>query len=1786
MAGGEEFVIDVIAKWKDEASGGAGKLDKTLSSLKKDTDSYGKTIDSLGKKMSALKEKQSTLSGALQKAQSQYSSAKSKMDAYGNGATTLQGKLKKMQSEYKGTTTGIKTLEGKIKSATAQGKAGESQVVSLTEALKAQQKKQESLADSIQNTSSRIKNAKQQYKAYSSEVKSSSSALTDLKRQEQQTSEELKKTTSQRTRLQQASLQERYQNAQNTYAATTANTPANATTAANRSSAAISVGSALQKAGGTINKIGNGLTLGVTTPLIAAGTAATKTGIEFENALSQAAGAMDLPMSQMGKMKQLALEMGQETVFSATESAQAITELAKGGLSEANISGGALKSTMDLAASSGMGMADAANVVVQAMGAFGLSADKSDQAVNALAGAAAASSADVTDLSQALAQGSAAAHNAGWSVQDTAAVLAAFADAGIQGSDAGTSLKTMLQRLSSPTDVAAKEMKALGIQVRDSKGNMKDATSIAQELQDKLKKLSSTKRDSALNDIFGSDAMRAATVLMNDGAAGLEKYTKATNDQTAASRMADSQMGNTGRAIENMKGSIETAAITIEGALAPTITDVVNKITELVNAFTNLPSSTQKAIIGLGGVAIAAGPVLKVVGGLTTGIGKVTSFFGKLGSKGAKVASAATGAASTASTVAQAASGGASVASTVSDAASTVAATVSMATGTSKVAKATQAARKEGEAFSKTLARIAPLSQSASAAVGPYSEKLSKVGKTFKETSKDSESLLYKLKQIPTMNTSMDEEAAAMAKTQKNTGKASKAMGTAAKATSKFSGIASKLPGILGIVGAAVGGVTIAVMALHKQAVDKSLQKHFGDIKLSAEEVEATVKSLTTNAFTKNVDAAKAAEQQVQDLEKSLNDTKNSVGEYEWKVKVGMNLSDDEKSDFKTQLKNYAEQSIQYAEKTQYAATLSVKVGFEEGSSGANGMTSFISNILSESQGRLSSLGQQLSQAVNDAFKDNLLSGDEMSNIDSILSKIDAEETKIENARQKVKLRNLKSIALDSGLDNDSFESVVKGVNDANTSTNSGIESDKMDVLSSLEMALENGKMSQSAYDAAYKHTNLSFGRKESMNILENTGFGYDTISDRYGTEMQKNRSTGIYGMNNSLKDIGEYDPKKYKTFIEKASNDSARLFKVDDLGDRGAIQDLAKMMQPSTKQLKEGTKNWIDAGMKVPKAYREGLEKAFETEFSGGIYDNSVMYNGMQLGKQKGFENLVKNWHDKGATLPQDFIEGMEVSSGKIYDASTGLFKEAEDAVQMSANQLNQMYSQLGIKSTDTLAKSIKAKGADVQNAIQSIMTQVGTGGMDATSLENTFASLGAPIETGVANALAAVKPNIQAKMSGLIATLFQGIQLDTSSISSLFSGLGISLQNGLAQSFSGLTAEMQQGILNAVTSVNPQEAIDALKALYPTDVTIQGLKVNIDAKTGKVTGISLQQTTDAIKKAAGDGQTVEATGQVDKTITQNTTINQGTVTDNTGGAAAGSSSTSSSTQTVTVVPQLGDTSQLQSQLSSLTGTAKVNATLGDVSQAQTSLNNLKATAKVTAQADTTAAVTALNDAAKDRNAKIIAIADVATAKSALDSLCVPRTVTITASLNAGTVATEIDALAKDRYATIHVSEVKDGTQSSKNNANDAAQSAAGGIIKGKTLSWLAEEGWPEAVIPFDPARRKRAISLWEQTGEKLGVTPSKHAAGGIVGGGQIIPINPGVVPVTPDVEPAQTSSSGPSIAIGDGAIQITIQASGSDADAIASAINAKDLVDMIANALADKVETVMTNTTNVKGA
>lgn len=386
-----------------------------------------------------------------------------------------------------------------------------------------------------------------------------------------------------------------------------------------------------QQAYATIGLLGGTLTSSLTTPLVNAGKASINTAATFDDSMAQVAGSLGISSDKLGNLRQLALDLGSSTVFSASEAAQAMVELAKGGMTEAQIQGGALAASMDLAAAGGMNLADASNVTVQMMGAFGLSAEDAASISDALAGAANASSADVSDLSQAMSQCSAQASLAGWSLQDTSATLALFADNGIRGSDAGTSLKTMLQRLQAPTDEAAKAMKQIGIETRNSDGSMKSVSEIAQELHDKMGNLTEAQRDQAMQTIFGSDASRAAAVLMKSGADGLAKYQQATQDATAAETMAAAQKGSLSWAIENMNGAIETASIKLGEVLAPIVEKVAEFVGNAAEAFGNLPGPVQIAIVAIGALLAAIGPLLIMIGTIGMAIPMVTAGFAAFG---------------------------------------------------------------------------------------------------------------------------------------------------------------------------------------------------------------------------------------------------------------------------------------------------------------------------------------------------------------------------------------------------------------------------------------------------------------------------------------------------------------------------------------------------------------------------------------------------------------------------------------------------------------------------------------------------------------------------------------------------------------------------------------------------------------------------------------------------------------------------------------------------------------------------------------------------------------------------------------------------------------------------------------------------------------------------------------------------------------------------------------------------------------------------------------------------
>lgn len=345
-----------------------------------------------------------------------------------------------------------------------------------------------------------------------------------------------------------------------------------------------------------------------------------KATTSFDKALSGVQAVSGASAGDMDKLSAAALKAGKDTVFTATEAAAAEGELVKAGVSVQDVLGGALTGTLALAAAGQLGLADAATISANAMNTFALKGSDVGHIADVLASGANKSAADVKELAYGLQQGGLVAAQTGLTFEDTTAVLAAFADRGLKGADAGTSLKTMLEKLNAPSTQAAALMDHLGITAYDASGKFVGVKDVAGQLHDKLGGLTDQQRNSALATIFGSDAIRAATVLYSLGADGVKGYTDKMNDTGAASRMAAEQLNNLSGDLEQLKGSLETAMIGSGQGANNILRTMTQEATGAVNAFMSFPKPVQEAAVGFAGIA---GSGLLVVGGLTTAAGKV-----------------------------------------------------------------------------------------------------------------------------------------------------------------------------------------------------------------------------------------------------------------------------------------------------------------------------------------------------------------------------------------------------------------------------------------------------------------------------------------------------------------------------------------------------------------------------------------------------------------------------------------------------------------------------------------------------------------------------------------------------------------------------------------------------------------------------------------------------------------------------------------------------------------------------------------------------------------------------------------------------------------------------------------------------------------------------------------------------------------------------------------------------------------------------------------------------------
>lgn len=370
------------------------------------------------------------------------------------------------------------------------------------------------------------------------------------------------------------------------------------------------------------NQIGVAMSVGISVPFGLFAKQSLEVGAAFEQTMDVLQVSIQGTTRDMEALRKKAVELGADInlpATSANDAARAMTQLAKGGMQAADVMAAA-RGTMQLAAATGIDAAEAATIQARALNAFGLEGAKATHVADLLAKANTSATGTIQDLALAMQQAGAVLHMSGQTIEDTTAALTLMAKAGIVGSDAGTSLKSMFMRLQEGGSI--KKVRDLlhgyGIEIYDASGAMKDMRGIIEEFTPMMEQLTEKQRNAALAIIFGSDAVRSANIVLGGGVKAYDAMREKLDQQGAAADLAAARNKGLAGSIDGLKSAWETLMQQSADPILKPLASATRAVADLVGAFAQLSPGVRAAMLAIGALAGAAGPAIVMLATLKT----------------------------------------------------------------------------------------------------------------------------------------------------------------------------------------------------------------------------------------------------------------------------------------------------------------------------------------------------------------------------------------------------------------------------------------------------------------------------------------------------------------------------------------------------------------------------------------------------------------------------------------------------------------------------------------------------------------------------------------------------------------------------------------------------------------------------------------------------------------------------------------------------------------------------------------------------------------------------------------------------------------------------------------------------------------------------------------------------------------------------------------------------------------------------------------------------------------
>ena len=573
-------------------------------------------------------------------------------------------------------------------------------------------------------------------------------------------------------------------------------------------------------------------------------------------------------------------------------------------------------------------------------------------------------------------------------------------------------------------------------------------------------------------------------------------------------------------------------------------------------------------------------------------------------------------------------------------------------------------------------------------------------------------------------------------------------------------GTFGKVLGTLGPKGLIIGGVVAGVAAIgtavlkaREDIIQAEIDEAFGDIKLSAEEVEDIAKRLTTTEWTVKLDAAIEAKSQLAEFEQEMKSTLESLNKLNWKMDVGLELTESEKSEYLSSVESFAQSASDYISQQGYSISLAIDATFGDDSGVGTSLSGFTSAYMAEAQEELDRLGRYLAQKVNDAFENNTLSRDRV-NIQKIVDQMNGVIQEIEDAEYRAKLSNLEIEYASGGygIDQDSFNRLNEEISKNTQELMDDAEENKLTVLTAVELQYQemlDAGVAKEFADRVRDDARAQIEAETQQNVGEaiNVGFdfAFDTISENFSAEVEKAK-----GDARSLS--SEYSEVFVNAFEQGGVDLQNAFYKFQENfpqltgGAKKAVSQMLESLAPQKEQLEAIRDQCIAAGEEIPQSVSEGLSNIAMWEAMAGNADGMYAMLAQALSESPQLMEALTNSRLAGRTIPEELAANITLYAGYVYDASTGMWTKLSEDTTEAASEVASMLNQYGKDLDQSLADGIAAQyglvyengkwmvskasqGAlDNKGEFDSAARTVGKSGVDSMDNVTSNAVVGAP--------------------------------------------------------------------------------------------------------------------------------------------------------------------------------------------------------------------------------------------------------------------------------------------------------------------------------------------------------------------------------------------------------------------------------------------------------------------------